>query len=54
LIQNTHLQLVYCVKIPPNTGPSTPDEASTNPTTPAIYFFARSGVTSGRMIIDTL
>jgi len=37
LIQKTHLQLVYCVSTPPNTGPNTPDDASTNPTTAAIY-----------------
>ncbi len=40
LIQNTHRQLAYCVSTPPRTGPNTPAEANTVPTTAEIYFLA--------------
>lgn len=54
MIQNTHRQLAYWVSTPPSTGPNTPAEASTVPTTAEIYFLASSGVTSGMMIIEML
>lgn len=54
LIQNTHRQLVYWVRMPPRTGPKTPDEAITTPIIMAMYFCIRSGVISGSMIMQTL
>lgn len=54
LIQNTHLQLAYSVRIPPNIGPKTPATAKTNPTSPAMNFFCSLEDTSGKMIMAML